>query len=414
MQFKKPHLTHCQEKAYEALTLTNDNIFLTGVAGSGKSFLIKEFYKKLNLKEFPILASTGAAAVLIGGRTFHSFFGLGIMQGGLEGTIERVLRKRNVLNRIKRIKGFILDEVSMIDKQAFEAAYIISQYARSNHQSPWGGLRVIAVGDFFQLPPVSQKGEKPWVFNSPYWNRSQFQSQKLSTVIRSEDHEYTTILNQIRMGHITQDVQNFLDRHTDENYHDPLKTHLFSRRSHVNQFNESRLNEIPEDEIEFPTLYVGSTMAIEQIKKQAPIPETLKLKRGALVMIRVNDPQYRFVNGSVGQIIDMDKNTLTIELKKKGRIVDLEKTKFSLLDGDGNEIAVAENFPINLAYATTIHKSQGATLDDIVCDLRNLWEPGQAYVALSRLRSAQGLQLLGWDTDSIFCDEQVEAFYEKL
>jgi ATP-dependent exoDNAse (exonuclease V) alpha subunit len=164
---------------------------------------------------------------------------------------------------------------------------------------------------------------------------------------------------------------------------------------------------------EFATVYSGRERGVEQLKKNAPVSEVISLKKNARVMIRVNDPAYQYVNGSVGTVEDIAPTTLAIKLVN-GKIVELEQHTFSYLDAEGNSVATATNFPVSLAYAMTIHKSQGVTLDRMVVDLRRLWEPGQAYVALSRLRSGDGLTLAGWDETSIRVDPIVVAFQESI
>lgn len=154
-----PTWSPCQQKALNFLETSADNIFLTGRAGTGKSYLVRYFLKDRDPKTFPVVASTGAAAIVVGGRTFHSFFGLGIMEGGIEKTIERATKDRRVVKRLQKIGGFVLDEVSMIPGPALRAAEIICRIARKKHL-PWGGARVIAVGDFAQLPPVTRGSQK--------------------------------------------------------------------------------------------------------------------------------------------------------------------------------------------------------------------------------------------------------------
>lgn len=413
-----PHmnLSPCQEKALKLLEENPSNIFLTGHAGSGKSFLIEHFLKNKDPKTFPIVASTGAAAVIVGGRTFHSFFGLGIMEGGLEKTVERAAANKRVGQRLRKLEGFILDEVSMISGTTLRAAETICRMARKN-SLPWGGVRVIAVGDFAQLPPVSRSNEtKDWAFLDETWANTRFLPIALNTIVRSQDDDYAFILNQIRNGQINDDVKSYLNSKVDPNLSDEnalQTTHLFPHREKADVFNQLRLVEIEQPLHEFPTTYLGDERTIEQLKKQAPIPDVLRLKVSALVMIRINDPMQRFVNGSLGTIIEIEKDKLHIKLKNK-KVVSLESTSFALQDADGHIKASASNFPVTLAYATTIHKAQGATLDSMVCDLRRLWEPGQAYVALSRLRSGNGLKLVGWDESSIRIDSEVIAFHKTL
>ena len=409
-------LSPCQEKAAQVLRETRENIFLTGRAGSGKSFLISHFLKDKDRKYFPIVASTGAAAVLVGGRTFHSFFGLGVMEGGVEKTVERALENRRLTQRLRQIEGFILDEISMISGPTLRAAEAICRLARKKDE-PWGGARVIAVGDFAQLPPVSvQNSQKEWAFLDGVWQRSCFKPLLLNTILRSQDQTYTGVLNDIREGIVSDKVEYYLNRKTNPDYElqqEVAKTHLFPRRDTAEDFNKKRLAQIKEPARDFPTLYMGEAKAVEQMKRQAPIPELLQLKESALVMLRVNDTQYRYVNGSLAYVIKMSDDVLTLQLKN-GKEIEIEKNTFSLQGPDGYAVASATNFPVTLAYATTIHKAQGATLDEMVCDLRRLWEPGQAYVALSRLRSGEGLTLTGWDRGSIRVDQEVVKFHESL
>lgn len=410
-------LSPCQQKALDLLEKTQDNLFISGRAGSGKSFLIRHFLKGKDPKLFPIVASTGAAAVLVGGRTFHSFFGLGIMEGGFEKTIQRALANRNVLNRLHKIEGFVLDEVSMIPGAALKAAETICRKARYSSE-PWGDARVIAVGDFAQLPPINRFGEKKdWCFLSESWEQSKFTPIVLQSIMRSQDLEFTSVLNYIRDGIVNDEVKNYLNSKTDSEYsfeNTPDTTHLFPRRDTAEDFNRKRLFEIESPLREFHSEYFGDSKNIDQMKRQAPIPEILQLKISALVMIRQNDMDLRYVNGSLGYITEMNDDSLKIKLKKSDLEIELEKTTFSLLDAEGAVMASASNFPVTLAYATTIHKAQGATLDELVCDLRRLWEAGQAYVALSRLRKGDGLRLLGWDGASIKVDEEVKRFYQGL
>lgn len=174
-----------------------------------------------------------------------------------------------------------------------------------------------------------------------------------------------------------------------------------------------KLSEINEEEVKIDTIYFGSEKYIEILMKSAPVPLNLSLKLGCRVMFLQNDPQRRWVNGTRGVVTDIADDKITVR-KERGREVQVDKSQFSLQDAEGNVMASAIQFPLTLAYATTIHKSQGATLDDLWCDLSHLWEPGHAYVALSRLREASGLHLMGWNPRSIIVDVKVLEFYKKL
>lgn len=400
-----------QADALELLR-SGENVFLTGGAGSGKSFLIRHFMKDIDPKEMPILASTGAAAVLLGGRTFHSFFGLGIMEGGPDATYERASKDKRLLARLRKVEGVIIDEVSMIPGQALMIAEALSQRARES-KLPWGGMRIIAVGDFAQLPPVTQAGPRDWCFMNDVWRQSGFQSVMLSHNQRVSDNLFLDILSDVRHGLVTERVRDFLNDHLQVHDEDHPGTRLFPRKIHAEKFNQKKLDELSEEEVTIDSIYFGSEKHIEILMKTAPVPLKLVLKLGCRVMFLQNDPQKRWVNGTRGVVTDIALDKIIVK-KDNGREVQVDKSSFALQDAEGNIMASVIQFPLTLAYATTIHKSQGATLEDLWCDLSSLWEPGHAYVALSRLRSAEGLHLIGWNPRSIIVDPKVLDFYSRL
>jgi ATP-dependent DNA helicase PIF1 len=405
-------LTACQERASLILAGTA-NVFITGGAGSGKSFLVRHFLAGKDVREFPVLASTGAAAVLVGGRTFHSFFGLGILEGGVEATVEKAAKNRQVVRRLKKIKGFIVDEVSMLSGATLRAAEVISRRVRSS-DLPWGGLRVVAVGDFAQLPPVERSNTvRGWAFLDPVWEWSSFENCFLETQTRCQDEEYMRILAKVREGIVNAEVKAYLDAKTAQPAEDFEGTRLFPKRDETERFNLRKLEGIDKPLQIFETIYSGEARAVESLKKYTPIPDVLALKEGALVMLRQNDPQSRWVNGSTGHVVKIQPHRLQIELLN-GRRIELEKATFSMLDAEGEIVAAAVNFPLSLAWASTIHKAQGATLDRMAVSLAQLWEPGQAYVALSRLTRGSDLIVEKWEARSIRVDSEVVRFYREM
>lgn len=407
-------LTTCQKKALDVLE-REGNVFLTGAAGTGKSFLLDRYLQDKPTADFPVVASTGVAAVIVGGRTFHSFFGLGIFEGGAEAAVARAIRNRKVVNRVQRACCVIIDEISMLSGTVLRAAETVARRARGN-DSPWGGLRIIAVGDFAQLPPVTPDQEsKDWAFRHPVWEESDFEPALLSTVMRTQDTEFLDVLNFVREGIVNDQVHAFLHARTEMQTCDFEGTRLYPHRVQAEQYNLRRLESIPKKLRTFPTQYVGAEKYIEAAKRIVPIPDTLLLKEGALIMMRKNDPggRLRWVNGSLGHILCIDDDALQIKLFS-GNEMEIGKDKFSYLNGDGIEVIAAWNFPVTLAWATTIHKAQGASLDRMIVDLYALWEPGQAYVALSRVRSGDGLLIERWSPASIRAEPLVTAFYDSL
>ncbi|MBO9667475.1 MAG: AAA family ATPase [Bdellovibrio sp.] len=395
------------------LLRSGENVFLTGGAGSGKSFLIRQFMRELDPKTMPILASTGAAAVLLGGRTFHSFFGLGIMDGGPDVTYQRASKDQKLFARLRKVEGIIIDEISMIPGQALMIAEALAQKARES-TLPWGGMRIITVGDFAQLPPVTPHGStRDWCFLNPVWNQTGFQSVMLSHNQRVSDNLFLDVLSDVRHGLVTPRVRDFLNEHLKDHDENDPGTRLFPRKMDAEAFNQKKLEELDEDEITIDSIYFGSEKHVDILMKTAPVPVKLTLKLGCRVMFLQNDPQKRWVNGTRGVVTDIEDDRITVR-KDGGREVQADKVSFALQDAEGNVMAQVIQFPLTLAYATTIHKSQGATLDDLWCNLSRLWEPGHAYVALSRLRDSEGLHLIGWNPRSIIVDPKVLEFYKKL
>lgn len=407
-------LTSCQAAALDKLE-REGNIFLTGAAGTGKSFLLERYLREKPSDAFPVVASTGAAAVLVGGRTFHSFFGLGIMEGGLQGVIARATKNKHLVTRLLTAQCVVIDEVSMLSGTTLFAAEQIARKVRGRDE-PWGGLRIIAVGDFAQLPPVTPGGQqKDWAFLHDVWRASDFQPALLSTVMRTKESEFLTVLNHIRKGEVNELVRDFLNRHMDATEEQEEGTRLYAHRAKADEYNVRRLNGLDSVLHSFRTVYEGDERYFENAQKAMPIPEELYLKRNALVMMRKNDPSYErlYVNGSLGHVTRIDEDELEVRLVT-GDVIELKREKFSYLNGDGNELVAAWNFPVTLAWATTIHKAQGASLDRMTVDLSSLWEPGQAYVALSRVRSPSGLSIERWSPNGIRAEPLVTELYNSL
>ncbi|MBS1985820.1 MAG: AAA family ATPase [Bdellovibrionales bacterium] len=407
-----PDLGSDQIRAMELLG-GDQNVFITGNAGTGKSYVINKFLSKLDRNLFPVLASTGAAAVLIGGRTFHSFFGLGIMEGGIEATVQRALENKRVVKRLNKARGVVIDEISMIPGAALEAAERIAALARGKSGS-WGGLRIVAVGDFAQLPPVTRTGQRDWAFLSHAWQRTEFDSILLQEIMRTKNEEFARALNGAREGRVSSELRNLLDWRTitdeDPDFEGSL---LFARRDEADRLNAQKLAALDNKVHAFETRFVGDERFVKSLRSNLPIADTIELKRDALVMIRQNDPEGKWVNGSLGKVQYIDEGQLDIRLLS-GKTVTVEKAVFRMNDGEGKELATAANFPVSLAWAVTIHKAQGATLDQVRLNLIRLWEPGQAYVALSRVRDPDDLFIGSWDERSIIADPLVKKFHDQL
>ena len=409
-------LSSCQKKALTYLE-GKENLFLTGAAGSGKSFLLQHFLLNKDKLAYPVLASTGMAAVLVSGCTFHSFFGLGIMKEGLEKSIIDGSKNPKVKRRLRKAHTIIIDEISMLPKEALAAGEAIARNIKKS-DLPWGGLRIIVVGDFAQLPPVSLGTlEKPWAFLDPVWEKTDFHPIALHTIMRTSDRDFLHILNEIRYGRYSKEVQEYLEERSAAYDKELHTTHLFARRKDVLTYNYERLHMLSGPIEKYATKYEGEKKGIEFLKRQSPLDEELQLKEGALIVIRKNDPIQRCFNGSVGYFlgVDEEQEIMNIELLS-GNKIGLKKAEYSWYSPDKKVLATARNYPVNLAWAITIHRAQGASFDKLSVDIRNLWEEGHAYVALSRVKSGNSLFVKSFSKNSIqrCASPTVYNFYKKI
>lgn len=341
------------------------------------------------------------------------------MQAGIELTVDRAVRRRAIRERLAGIRGIILDEVSMLPGPALRAAEQIARRAR-NSDEPWGGLRIIAVGDFAQLPPVeAMGGPKPWAFQDGAWSRTRFLPVVLSTIVRTQDQNFIRVQNAIRDGLFNEEVGEFLNSRNAEAHLDGPITALFGRKADADRVNLMRLEAIAGEELVIPTEFHGDESSVAQLLRAAPIGEALLLKEGALVMIRQNDFRGRWVNGSQGYVRALpveeeeDRQKVGIELLN-GEYVEIGKSSFHLFNSEGGKAATAKNYPLTLAYALTIHKAQGSTIDRMAVALKGLWEAGQAYVAMSRVRASDGLYVLNWSKESFKADPMVKQFHRSI
>jgi ATP-dependent DNA helicase PIF1 len=402
-----------QKKLLKVLLNAKNNLFITGAAGSGKSHVIKLFreLKKLSGVHIPMVASTGAASLLVNGVTFNSYFGLGILAGGIENTITNAIGNRSVCERIVYTDTIIIDEISMISATTFKAANLLCQKVRRNKKF-FGGMRVIAVGDFLQLGPFSDTKKIDWIFEGKDWKSAKMKNVQLKKIMRTKDKKFLDFLAKVRVGKIDTSVKKFLNKHlVKSTFKDPTCPRIFSRNHQVDTYNIQKLNEVHAPLVTFQTQYVGDHQSISKMKENLVIPEVLNLKIGALVMMRVNNFKDGFVNGTIGTIIGIHSEQLTIK-KISGEMIFVKKHIFESLNGGGDVVAKAKNFPLILAWAITIQKAQGASIDKALISLDRLWLHGQAYTALSRLSNPAGLHLACWDKSSFIVDKKVLKYYK--
>lgn len=391
------------EQSAAALSMLHGpSCFLTGPAGTGKTYTLNNFLTNTQ-KNTVVCASTGMAALLIGGCTFHSLFGLGVEEGFPSEVIARALKKPKVSEVLGEAEVIIIDEVSMLHADSLSMASRIAQEVRGSAK-PFGGIKIIFVGDFFQLPPVGLKDDEEWAFNSSVWQQMTIAPCGLTQSMRADSQEFVNFLMQLRHGRPDFNYLYTLNRPQKET------THLYSLRKQTDAHNQAELAKLKGTEITKHTSTTGPAWAVSSLVRSMPVPEHLTLKEGALVMCRKNNEDY--VNGSTGIVKKIKPDYILVALHN-GKEVEIERATFKSYNPDGTVLASAHQYPLCLAYAITIHKAQGATLDSATLNLSNLWEPGHAYVAISRVRRPEHLNITKVAIKGIRCSKAVEEFYKQ-
>jgi len=415
---------------------TGANIFLTGEPGSGKTHAINEYVAYLRVRsiEPAITASTGIAATHIGGITIHSWSGIGIKTSLDKYGLNKIASSKYIVKRVRRAKVLIIDEVSMLSPETLSMIDAVCREIKQNPE-PFGGIQIVLVGDFFQLPPVMNPvRNKPlqaaaatpsaerisngvkigtednasvtlikeplyrFAYDSPAWERANPVVCYLTEQYRQDDKDFLALLSAIRSNIFGNDHLCRIETRKIDHRTAPSGTpKLFSHNVDVDRVNDEVLAKLPGEPRVFTMFSRGPDALVSALQKGCLSPKTLSLKIGAAVMFTKNNPKEGFVNGTLGTIENFDKNSgYPIIKTRNGRRIGVEPMDWTV-EENGKIRARITQLPLRLAWAITVHKSQGMSLDEAVMDLSDVFEFGQGYVALSRVRRLSGLYLLGWN-----------------
>jgi len=416
------------ENLFRSAALNGSNCFLTGAGGTGKSTLLREVLVDGHLSA-DVTAPTGVAALNVGGMTIHRFCGM--MLGPEPGQpFEEYFQKLNDdprrsiqkgFRRVRNCKVLVIDEISMMPGRQLDFVDFLFRRLRGRDCS-FGGCQVIVTGDFLQLPPVRKGEAEPydWAFQSRAWQEAGFRTFLLTQVRRQDEPAFVRALADFRVGRVWGDTARILQSRVRSN---PPSTmpRLFTHNIQVDRWNNFQLGELPGEETVFTAIESGPAHHLEYLKKNLLTPEILRLKPGALVMFTVNlnvkdqrDPV--FVNGQVGKVIECGVQGAAcgvVQVRvQNGDVIPVERFNW-VYDSKDPSSATFSQFPLRLAWAMTIHKAQGLTLDCAYLDIRAAREPGQAYVAVSRVRTLAGLQFKDWFKGVHVSPEAIE-FYQAL
>lgn len=415
------------QKQALSLLKTGASVFLTGKPGSGKTHTVRRYVDWLRAHniEPAITASTGIAATHIGGYTIHSWSGVGIKDSLSQKDKTRLSKNSQRVKRAQSAKVLIVDEVSMLSAAVFSAIDEACKILRQNTE-PFGGLQVVLVGDFFQLPPVVSYGKKDentlladnyddpreqFAFRSSAWQELAPQVCYLHEQYRQEDEDFLALLTAIRNGSIDEQHRQQLrtcyapTAQTADNKH---LTQLYSHNIDVDRVNAAKIKELPGTARTFKMKREGPKKLTNQLVRGCLSPETLALKEGAQVMFTKNNFREKFVNGTIGTISGFDEtHGYPIVKTRSGRSIIAYPMEWHI-ESEGKVLARIEQLPLRLAWAITVHKSQGMSLDAAHMDLSRTFEYGQGYVALSRVRSLEGLSLAGLNQKALQVHPEIQ------
>jgi ATP-dependent DNA helicase PIF1 len=373
------------------------SVFLTGPAGSGKTYVLNQFvrYARAQGKKVAVTASTGLAATHLGGSTIHSWAGIGIQDEIKKYMISDMSKSRR--DQILAADILVIDEVSMLHDYRLDMVDEVCRVIRDDH-SPFGGLQVVLCGDFFQLPPINRDDGRQggFIVRSQSWENLQPVICYLEEQHRQEDDELLDILTALRAGDLRRrHAEALLARKMYRTPFDEVVTELYTRNENVDRINDQKLADMPGDLHEYTMAHTGRASGVESLMKSCLSPEVLQLKLGAFVMFVKNSLEKKYVNGTLGTIDGFENLTgYPIVRTRDGRMVVAKPDTWELRDGE-KKVASISQIPLRLAWAITVHKSQGMTLDGAHIDLSNAFVPGMGYVALSRVKTLASLTLGG-------------------
>lgn len=416
-----------QDQAFSIMK-TGVNIYLTGSAGSGKTYLLNKYIDYLETHNIPVAvtASTGIAATHMNGMTIHSWSGIGIKNFLDEKGLNELEDKKYLWKRFEKARVLIIDEISMLHASQLDMVEKVCRRFKRNDK-PFGGLQIILSGDFFQLPPISRnepassqshgeaKNESGMIFKSQAWKILNPAICYIEEQHRQEDDELTEILNTIRSNNMEEKHYELLRSRIGAKLKNEIKaTKLYTHNINVDEINNIELEQIKSEEKISMMTSSGPEPLVEILKKSCLAHEKLRLKIGAEVMCIKNNFEEGYVNGSRGKIIGFEKENGNpiIELYN-GRKVSL-KPELWAIEEDGRIKASVSQIPLRLAWAITVHKSQGMSLDNAQIDLSRSFSYGMGYVALSRVRTLEGISLVGFNAEALRVDPNILEFDQEL
>lgn len=392
------------------LLKSGQNVFLTGSAGAGKTYTLNQYIHYLRARKVPvaITASTGIAATHMNGMTIHTWSGIGIKDSLDDDDLTWMFERKYLRDNLEKAEVLIIDEVSMLHGKQLDMVNQVLKFFKQT-SAPFGGLQVIVAGDFFQLPPVSKNKEtnrEKFCFMSAAWQEAKFNICYLSEQHRQQNNALNQILNEIRVQKVSeQSIQHLQAKRTQSLEADI--TRLFTHNVDVEQINQRHLASLEREQKVFMAEVKGNEKLVQTLTANVRAPEKLVLKLGAKVMFVKNNMENGYINGTLGEVVGFveEQGQLLPKVKLRDGLRLIVAPETWSIENDGAKVLASyTQIPLCLAWAITVHKSQGMTLEAAEMDLSQTFEKGQGYVALSRLKSLEGLRLLGFNDMALQLD----------
>lgn len=414
---KDNRFNEIQQKAYDAAIIGKKNCFITGCGGSGKSYLIRQLKIDFELKynrRCDVTSTTGVSASLISGVTLHSLLGIRLGTGSYDTLYKMITDNKKIWARWKAFDVLIIDEVSMLDKELFEKIEKLARFLRKC-DLPFGGIQIILVADFLQLPPVKSDG---FIFESSIWNSVVQETIYLTQIMRQTDEVFQRVLNKVRMGEVDDEVRDILQsREIKYKSKDGiLPMMMYSNNAQVNKANKKYYDRLEGEEYTYNIKYKWYKNVIYKEKylnsSGLRFVEELNLKLNAQVMFLTNSNyESGIFNGSIGVVKSFINKTPSVLFSNGVELLVTPET-MDIEEGDKELIMSFTQLPLKLAYAASIHKLQGSTISLARIDIKNIFECGQFYVAISRVRDLEGLYLRNLNFNLIITNPKAIEFYK--
>lgn len=402
-----------QQSAYMSVH-NGENVFLTGYAGTGKSYLLRYIYENIG-KYVALTSTTGVSALILGGYTLHSYLGLGLGKSPVDKLVSKIRGYPKCHSRWRNLGILIIDEISMLSPELFEKIEQLARIIKGNDK-PFGGIQLVLSGDFLQLPVVKNTR---FCFESDVWGKCIDKIFCFTDIIRQDNLNFKTCLNEVRLGKVSDLSLKLLKSCVNKDLSNDkgiIPTRIYAVNSEVSKINMKEIKKLDNHfkyDMEIEVFNPKLQYKIDNFKKFSKIDDVLYLCKGAQVMLLYNlDIDNGLANGSRGVVVDFVEDIPEVMFMNGYKRI-IGYNDWDIEEND-EHIATIFQIPLKLAYASTVHSTQGLSLDLVEISFKDIFEYGQAYVALSRVKNIEGLRIIDFSPKKIMAHPKALEYYKKI